>query len=268
MNSENYLQTLDQLIRQLQQLRQELAEDLSRTSPLVVCLDAGHGGTHPDTGVYMTPPQRGRYYRHLNPDGSLAFEIREGDINRQIAERVADECERNRIPVVKTYHAYLDSPLTERVRLANQTHDQARAEGRTTIFISLHSDAFGKVLETPFRDGQPQRSQPNGFSVFTSRGNTRSDHLAERLYARMEARIKDPIRYRRERSDGDSDWEKNFAVLYYTKAPAILVENLFFTNYEDAQRLMSTTYQQQSALAIFDVIREEFAYLRQQGDQT
>ncbi|MEM6297566.1 MAG: N-acetylmuramoyl-L-alanine amidase [Bacteroidota bacterium] len=256
---EYLIQTLDELIVQLQEKRRKLILDIDipripLRSSLVVCLDAGHGGTHPETGQYMTPPQMGRYYRHLNEDGSLAFEIRESDINRQTAERFATLCQAANIEVRRTYHPYLDSPLSERVRLANQFHQEALANTQTSIFISFHADAYGKTLETPIKNGKLVRSRPNGFSVFTSKGKTTSDRLADKLYQTMETLVGDRIRYRKDRSDGDDDWEANFTVLYYTLAPAILLENLFFTNYKDAQLLMSTEYQQLTAQAVFDMV--------------
>ncbi len=245
-------QRLNRIITELEALRDSLPVVPERK--LVLCLDAGHGGTHPETGQYMTPPQQGRYYVHFKDDGTKDFEIREGDINRKVAGYLQTYCEAAGIAVVPTYHPYLDSPLSERIRIANQTDADTRKQGKFSVFVSLHVDAQGKDNQTPFVDGKPQRSTANGFSVFTSRGLTRSDAIAEELYRQMERLHGDRIHYRRDRSDGDSDFEQNFAVLYYTTAPAILIENLFFTHYQNAQLLLDPDYQKSSARAIFETL--------------
>ena len=48
----------------------------------------------------------------------------------------------------------------------------------------------------------------------------------------------DRIKYRPSRSDGDPDREANFFVLKNTAMPAILIEHLFFDNFDDASLLM------------------------------
>ena len=47
------------------------------------------------------------------------------------------------------------------------------------------------------------------------------------------------ITIRTDKSDGDSDWESNFTVIYAAAMPAILTENLFYTNVGDTEFLMS-----------------------------
>ena len=44
---------------------------------------------------------------------------------------------------------------------------------------------------------------------------------------------------RRDLSDGDNDYESNFTILYKSKCPAILTENLFQDNKIDCEFLMS-----------------------------
>jgi len=44
---------------------------------------------------------------------------------------------------------------------------------------------------------------------------------------------------RKDMSDGDPDYEENFTVIYKTKCPAVLTENLFMDNKTDVAFLMS-----------------------------
>ena len=41
-------------------------------------------------------------------------------------------------------------------------------------------------------------------------------------------------------SDGDPDWDSNFAILRDTKCAAVLTENLFMDNEEDCRYLLSS----------------------------
>ena len=45
--------------------------------------------------------------------------------------------------------------------------------------------------------------------------------------------------YRTDKADGDKDLESNFYVIYHTKCPAVLTENLFQDNPEDVVYLTS-----------------------------
>ena len=44
---------------------------------------------------------------------------------------------------------------------------------------------------------------------------------------------------RKDMSDGDKDWEKNFTVIYKTKCPAVLTENMFMDTKSDVEFLNS-----------------------------
>ena len=47
------------------------------------------------------------------------------------------------------------------------------------------------------------------------------------------------IKIRKDKSDGDSDCESNFAVLKGVKCPAVLTENLFQDNEDDVRLLLN-----------------------------
>ena len=161
-----------------------------------ILIDNGHG--------HNTPGKR-------SPDGKF----REYAYNREIAKRiVADLIDRG-------YDAELlvpednDISLEERVRRVNalcSTHGKSNV-----ILVSIHVNAAGNGSKW---------TNATGWSVYTCKGQTASDKLAECL---CEAAIKNfpGKRIRTDYSDGDSDWEENFYILRHTLCPAVLTENFF-----------------------------------------
>ena len=161
-----------------------------------ILIDNGHG--------HNTPGKR-------SPDGKF----REYAYNREIAKRiVADLIDRG-------YDAELlvpeeeDISLNERVRRTNE-HCQILGKSNV-ILVSVHVNAAGNGSKW---------TNATGWSVYTCKGQTASDKLAECL---CEAAIKNfpGKRIRTDYSDGDSDWETNFYILRHTMCPAVLTENFF-----------------------------------------
>lgn len=115
------------------------------------------------------------------------------------------------------------------------------------IYVSIHVNAAG--------DGTKWMNA-GGWCAYTSKGNTKSDKLAESLYKSAEPNLKEyknlleegkkkklystSQQYiRKDKTDGDSDYEANFYVLKNTKCPAVLTENLFQDNKTDVEFLKS-----------------------------
>ena len=163
-----------------------------------------------------------------SPDGQLL----EYAYTREIARRiVADLIDRG-------YDAELlvpeedDISLAERVRRVNEiclmyesscpalsssSPAQAGDLIPNVILISIHINAAGNGS---------QWTNATGWSVYTCKGQTASDHLADCL---CQAAIKNfpGRRIRTDYSDGDPDWEENFYILRYSLCPAVLTENFF-----------------------------------------
>ena len=177
-----------------------------------ILIDNGHGNN--------TPGKR-------SPDGKF----REYAYNREIAKRiVADLIDRG-------YDAELlvpednDISLEERVRRVNAL---CSAHGKSNvILVSVHVNAAGNGSKW---------TNATGWSVYTCKGQTSSDKLAECL---CDAAIKNfpGKRIRTDYSDGDSDWEENFYILRHTLCPAVLTEN-FFMDGLDLEFLQSKTGKQ------------------------
>ena len=173
-----------------------------------ILIDNGHG--------LMTAGKR-------SPDGLF----REAFYNREIAKRVVADL------VDRGYDAELlvpeddDISLVERVRRVNS---RCLLLGKqNVILVSIHVNAAGngtKWLNT------------TGWSIYTCKGQTESDRLAEIL---CEAAIKNfpGRRIRTDFSDGDSDWEEQFYILRKSMCVAVLTENFFMDSRSDLEYLQS-----------------------------
>ena len=207
-------------------------------------LDNGHGGVI--DGVYQTCPDWTEdpstwHKMHVHPWGPLY----EGEFNRQITQKISN---------LLTYHDIThemlvpedeDISLKERVTRANALY----STDNSCIFVSIHGNAFN--------------TNAKGFEVFTSKGLTRSDAIAEVFADSMEAAFPSQT-MRWDLTDGDKDKEANFYVLKRTNMPAILTENFFFDYSKDASLMMSDEGQQKIAEAhvnaILKIERDEKRY--------
>ena len=128
-----------------------------------------------------------------------------------------------------------DISLSERVRRINEiclTYEPscpAPTGHPDVILISLHLNAAG--------DGTKWMNA-TGWSCYTCKGQTASDRLSTCIY---EAAIKNfpDRRIRKDYSDGDPDWEENFYILRHSLCPAVLTENFFMDNKDDAEYLQN-----------------------------
>ena len=215
---------------------------------IIVYIDAGHGGMNPITGKYMTAPQWGKYYEFEPQGKEKGFTVYEGEINRKIANFFAELLQEENIPFRFISHEFQDFSLSHRCFLANQYFAEDQRKGLQPVLMSFHSNAFGN-------NAKGKGETPRGFSVWTTRGLTESDKIAQIWFEETKKLCKNTITYREDLSDKDSDWEENFTILAGTVMPAVLVENLFFTNREDAKLLLSEAYQKTSALAALNTIK-------------
>ena len=194
-------------------------------------LDAGHGGMSPK-GAYTTAPAK----MHIFPDGLTIYE---GVNNRKIVDKLRRLLFLSNIDHHLIHEPWRDTPLKERVALANRLH----TEKKNCIYLSIHSDAMPDCAH----------GKGSGFSVYTSIGHTQSDAIAEIFCATYLRRLPQ-FRFRRNLADGDMDHEENFYVLKNTTCPAVLVENLFFDNRKEAEFLLSESGQTQIAMTLFEAI--------------
>ena len=148
------------------------------------------------------------------PDGS----IKEWEFNRRLVDRIVDIAEVEKIPVKVLDYEDKDVPLGERCRKAN-------AYGKDTCYISIHGNAAG--------NGKWMKAR--GWSVYTSKGYTKADPIAQIFVEEADKLISIIGSKVRKYSwkKYEQDYEENFYVLKNTVMPAVLTENLFYDNKDD-----------------------------------
>ena len=169
-------------------------------------LDNGHGGVI--DGLYQTEGKRSPTW----PDGSTLYE---GEFTRAIVARLAELLTEAGIKYVVLTPEQEDVNLSERIRRANGWGH--------SVLVSVHANAGG---------GQ-------GYEVFTSRGKTASDEMADIFLEAFAEEFPDE-RMRTDTTDGDLDKEADFAVISRTKMPAVLTECFFMDNEAECRTLLMT----------------------------
>ena len=173
-----------------------------------IFIDNGHG--------LMTAGKR-------SPDG----QFREPFYNREIARRVVSDLRDRGLDAELLVPEDDDISLAERVRRVNTACFLLGKQN--VILVSIHVNAAG--------NGSKWRNA-TGWSVYTCKGQTESDKLAECL---CQAAIKNfpGRRIRTDISDGDMDWEEGFYILRKSLCPAVLTENFFMDSRDDIEYLKS-----------------------------
>lgn len=176
-----------------------------------------------------------------SPDGVLV----EYQYTREIAEAVKRELCMRGYDAERIVRESLDVPLSERVRRVNEWCSELGAAN--VLLVSIHCNAAGNGEEW---------MEARGWSAYTCKGKTKSDKLADALYAAAErnfcsdgvaayggddslAATVSQLTVRRDMSDGDADWEENFYMLKHTRCAAVLTENFFMDNPDDMAYLLS-----------------------------
>jgi len=190
-------------------------------------LDAGHGGMI--DGEYQTAGKR-------SPEFEFG-QYFEGVGNRLIVKNILAQCKALGIDAIDIVDSDEDISLKERVKRANNLH----AQKKNCIYVSMHSDAFSNP-------------QANGYSIYTSVGQTSSDAIAETFLDTMKEYFPDHT-LRHDNTDGDTDKEAHFYVLKYTACPAILIENFFYTNPKECELLLNNDFQDKIASCHMDSIK-------------
>lgn len=220
--------------------------DLWKAEPTkLVVIDAGHGGLDAN-GRYTTDPKNGKWYDHK--DKSLNFHdikgnsiFYEGVNNRILAKKLQYFLAQLNISSVFCFDFVQDTPLEKRTDFANVLEQAMRGN---TVTVSLHSNA----------------GKGNGWEIFTSIGQTKSDTLATAIFNQIRGVVQTARRTLRvDMSDGDIDKEKKLHITSATISPAVLIENDFFDTFEGALLLNDKDYQnrlmQATAQGIANYIR-------------
>lgn len=193
-----------------------------------ILIDPGHG--------IDTPGKR-------SPDG----QFREYLWNREVADIILDALTASGVDASLVVTETNDISLRNRINRVNTICNKVGASN--VILISIHANAAGNGKEW---------KNAKGWSCYTSKGNTRSDQIAECLYDAFEEEFPNR-KIRKDMSDGDRDWEENFYMLQKSRCPAVLLENFFYDNREECAWLLQDETKGRIALA---TIKGLFKYMK------
>ena len=187
---------------------------------VLICLDNGHGEE--------TPGKRSPWSANkVKPE--LPF--REYAYCREIVQELAKVLEEDGYRVFIVVPETTDITLAERGRRINSAVTQARKTGEHALCISVHNNAAGSGKEW---------KNAYGWSVWTTPGQNNSDILAQCLYDAAINVLKPlGMTTRKDRSDGDDDYEANFAMCRMPNCPAVLTENMFQDCVKEVEFLLS-----------------------------
>lgn len=210
---------------------------------VVVCLDNGHGEDTPGKcspwSACKVPPE-------------LPF--REYEYCRDIVSRLAKVLHEEGYPVYVVVPETTDISLAERGRRINNIVVEAKKEGKHAISISVHNNAAGNGMEW---------KKAYGWSVWTTRGQNNSDILAQCLFDAAKE-VLGPLgqKTRHDTSDGDDDYENNFAMCRIPNCPAVLTENMFQDCVDEVRFLLT----EEGRNAITEIHRRGInAFIRMMG---
>lgn len=202
-----------------------------KANKFCVFLDAGHGGINPKVSLpngYTTYPSK--CAQHSNGTFHSYGWFFEGVFNRAVTELIEQYLKDWGFSTLKVYEPINDISLSKRVAKANFAANSYEA----SLYLSIHGNAA-------------TNNKARGWEVFTSSGQTKSDIYAEFLFNEVKATFPTWV-FRSDTADGDHDKEERFTVLTATNMPAVLSENGFFTNFQDARMMFDTKFQNTLAL--------------------
>lgn len=185
-------------------------------STMKILIDNGHGK---NTAGKRSPWSANK----VQPE----IEFYEYKWNREIAKPVVEELLKRGYDAELLVTEETDISLTERVKRVNKICEDVGKNN--VILVSVHSNAAGNG--SAWLSGQ-------GWEAYSTVGNTKSDKLAECLYDEAEKNF-EGRKIRKDTSDGDSDKEANFTIIYKSACPAVLTENFFYDNVDDVKYILS-----------------------------
>lgn len=197
----------------------QLASAFAQEGEPVILLDPGHGGE--DGG---TQSEAGLLEKDVNL--AVALHLRE------LLETAGYQVKMTR----ETDCSIGDSSLpTVRERKVSDIHRRLEMveEEANCILVSIHQNYFTE-------------GKYSGAQIFFSPNHEESEILAESIRSSVVSLLQ-PENTRQNKAATDSIY-----LLWNAEVPAVLVECGFLSNWEEAERLADSTYQEQMAFAIYD----------------
>jgi N-acetylmuramoyl-L-alanine amidase len=168
-----------------------------------ILIDNGHGENMPGK---------------RSPKWENGTQLFEWEYTREIARRVEVELRKHGIDVERIVKENVDVPLSERCKRANAI--AATVSVKNCLLVSIHNNAATGTAR--------------GWEIHTYVGQSKSDEYATIFWNEAKAILPGGTIMRGDHTDGDPDWDSNFAILRDTKCAAVLTENLFMDNPDDA----------------------------------
>ena len=197
-----------------------------KSKNMLIVIDAGHGGS--DGGSYSN--HNGMGYS-------------EADLNLKIAIKTKNTLQSLGYTVIMTRIGNETVTLQERSRLANNMN--------ADLFISIHQNSFfdSSVNGTEvFYNGK--YSPDLGFPIH----NQNKDNLSKKLAHNLVDKLSKSLNIKNRGAKNNS----NLSVLRNTKMPSILVECVFISNSQGAEKIAQPSSQQSVADSISRAIEEIF----------
>ena len=191
---------------------------------MIILIDNGHGSN---------TEQNGKFSPKLTADMNISGEFtnggrfREWKYNRVISHMIVDKLTSMGYDAMLVVPENTDVSLAERIRRINTICNKNGAGN--VLLVSVHSNAKGNG--TSWQDAK-------GWEAYTTKGNTKSDILANYLYKRADKNLPER-KIREDWSDGDRDKESDFYIIKKAYCPAVLTENFFYDNKDDLKYLTS-----------------------------
>lgn len=180
---------------------------------MLFILDNGHG-----TRDYTKGKQ--------SPDWGDTPKIYEGEYARKVVDAIVEKAPEYNLLVQKLVPEKQDISLAERARRANALAQQF---GKSNcLVVSVHLNA-----------SQTNKEAFIGWEIHTYIGQSKSDEYATIFWNKANEILPKVMPKRGDWSDGDPDWDSNFAILRDTVCPAVLTENMFMTSHNGCKFLNS-----------------------------
>lgn len=182
----------------------------------MVVLDAGHGGSDP---------------------GKIGInKCKEKDINLQIAMKVKEKLEKEKIKVIMTRED--ENGLSSGETSNHKAEDMKKRveiinESKASIAVSIHQNSYTS-------------EEVKGAQVFYFSHSEEGKKMAQIMQENF--RLSNPQNKRQAKENS------TYYMLKKTEIPTIIVECGFLSNWEEAEKLVTTEYQEKTAQIICDGI--------------
>lgn len=169
--------------------------------------------------------------------------------SRMIISKLKPKLEALGYVVHETNTKDIEIGLKTRVAIANSIKTPNKK-----VLLSIHNNAAG--------NGGTWMNA-TGFSFYTTKGQTTSDKFADACWIAFNKMFPNE-KHREDMSDGDKDWEANFAVLLGRDYYAVLAECMFQDNKNDVEKLLDPKFNDNVVTAFVNAIEYFESYISKQ----